>query len=182
MVADEIQTGLMRTGALFNVMKHKVKPDLLIMGKALGGGVLPISAVAGINKVMNVFKPGDHGSTFGGNPLACHVALAALEQLDDKKLEKHVNKLGKAALNYLKTELKDNPIILDIRGEGLFIGVEFNKTVKGKDIVLELLKQGIITKDTHEQTIRIAPPLTIKEKNLQKALERFVQVIKQISR
>lgn len=181
MVADEIQTGLMRTGALFNVMKHKVKPDLLIMGKALGGGVLPISAVAGIHEVMNVFKPGDHGSTFGGNPLACHVALAALEQLDDVKLEKDVNKLGKTSLDYLKTALKNNPLVVDIRGEGLFIGVEFDKNIKGKDIVLELLKQGIITKDTHEQTIRIAPPLTIKKKNLEKALEKFVQVIKELT-
>lgn len=178
MIADEIQTGLMRTGELFAYMHEDIKPDLVIMGKALGGGVLPVSAVSGKEEVLGLFKPGDHGSTFGGNPLACHVALKALELLSDIKLQKRVQKLGNKVNKYLHKELKGNPVVKDIRGQGLFIGIEFHKPIKAKDIALKMLESKIIAKDTHEQTIRIAPPLIIKEKVLMDSLKVMVDIIK----
>lgn len=178
MIADEIQTGLMRTGQLFAYMHEHIKPDLVIMGKALGGGVLPVSAVSGKEEVLGLFKPGDHGSTFGGNPLACHVALKALELLSDIKLQTKVQKLGNKVTKYLHKELKDSPIVKDIRGQGLFIGIEFHKPIKAKDIALKMLEKKIIAKDTHEQTIRIAPPLIIKEKVLMDSLKVMVEIIK----
>lgn len=177
MIIDEIQTGLMRTGKLFNYMYEEITPDLVIMGKALGGGVLPISAVSGSSEVLGVFSPGDHGSTFGGNPLACSVALSAMEQLTTPELEKRVVKLGNASMTYLNKYLKDNKLVKDIRGQGLFIGIEFKPSIKAKDVVSQLIQKGIISKDTHEQTIRIAPPLTIRKKNLFKALKIIVEEI-----
>lgn len=177
MIIDEIQTGLMRTGKLFNYMYEEITPDLVIMGKALGGGVLPISAVSGSSEVLGVFSPGDHGSTFGGNPLACSVALSAMEQLTTPELEKRVVKLGNASMTYLNKYLKDNKLVKDIRGKGLFIGIEFKPSIKAKDVVSQLIQKGVISKDTHEQTIRIAPPLTIRKKNLFKALKIIVEEI-----
>ena len=179
LIADEVQTGLMRTGKLFCYMHDNIQPDLLIMGKALGGGVLPISAVSGKEEVLGLFKPGDHGSTFGGNPLACHIALKSLELLSSKKLEKKVNNLGNKAIKFLKNELKNVSVVEEIRGKGLFIGIEFKKSLKAKDVVMKLLENQIITKDTHEQTIRIAPPLIIKEKVLMDSLKNMVEIIKQ---
>ncbi len=179
LIADEVQTGLMRTGKLFCYMHDNIQPDLLIMGKALGGGVLPISAVSGKEEVLGLFKPGDHGSTFGGNPLACHIALKSLELLSSKKLEKKVNNLGNKAIKFLKNELKNVSVVEEIRGKGLFIGIEFKKSLKAKDVVMKLLENQIITKDTHEQTIRIAPPLIIKEKVLMDSLKNMIEIIKQ---
>lgn len=178
LIADEIQTGLMRTGKLFCYMHDNIKPDLVIMGKALGGGVLPVSAVSGKEEVLGLFKPGDHGSTFGGNPLACHVALKSLELLTDVNLENRVQKLGIKVLKYLTKELGDSSVVEDIRGKGLFVGIEFKKPLKAKDIVMKLLEKNIIAKDTHEQTIRIAPPLVIKEKVLMESLKTMVEIIK----
>ena len=178
LIADEVQTGLMRTGKLFCYMHDNIQPDLLIMGKALGGGVLPISAVSGKEEVLGLFKPGDHGSTFGGNPLACQVALKSLELLSSKQLEKKVNNLGNKAIKFLKNELKNVSVVEEIRGQGLFIGIEFKKSLKAKDVVMKLLEHQIITKDTHEQTIRIAPPLIIKEKVLMDSLKTIVEIIK----
>ena len=178
LIADEVQTGLMRTGKLFCYMHDNIQPDLLIMGKALGGGVLPISAVSGKEEVLGLFKPGDHGSTFGGNPLACHVVLKSLELLSNKQLEKKVNNLGNKAIKFLKNELKNVSVVEEVRGQGLFIGIEFKKSLKAKDVVMKLLEHQIITKDTHEQTIRIAPPLIIKEKVLMDSLKTMVEIIK----
>lgn len=178
MITDEIQTGLMRTGKLFCYMHDDITPDLVIMGKALGGGVLPVSAVSGIEEVLGLFKPGDHGSTFGGNPLAAQVACKSLELLSDPKLEQRVQKLGDKAIEYLKKELKNCSVVKDIRGKGLFIGIEFYKPLKAKEIVIKLLEEKIIAKDTHEQTIRIAPPLIIKEKVLMDCLKIMVDIIK----
>lgn len=178
MIVDEIQTGLMRTGQLFSYMHEDIRPDLLIMGKALGGGVLPISAVSGMEEVLGLFKPGDHGSTFGGNPLASHIALQSLELLSDTKLQQRVQTLGDKVIKYLNKELKDSSIVKDIRGQGLFIGIEFHAPIKAKDIVMRLLAKKIIAKDTHEQTIRIAPPLIIKEKILMDSLKIMVEIIK----
>lgn len=178
MIVDEIQTGLMRTGKLFCYMHEKIIPDMVIMGKALGGGVLPVSAVSGIEEVLGLLKPGDHGSTFGGNPLAAQVALKALELLSDKKLEEKVQKLGIKAMKYLQKELKNNSVVKEIRGKGLFIGIEFNKPLKAKEIIVKLLEKNIIAKDTHEQTIRITPPLVIKEKVFMDCLKIMVDIIK----
>ena len=150
---------------------------MIIVGKALGGGIYPVSAVMGTKACMDVIKPGDHGSTFGGNALASAIALKSLELLSQEKLLSHVDNLGKKSLRYLKNNLQSSSLIKDIRGQGLFIGIEFND-IKAKPIVLELLHRGVLTKDTHETVVRIAPPLIIGEKAMLKALKIIVECIK----
>lgn len=172
-VADEIQTGFGRTGKLFACDWENVKPDVYIMGKALGGGVLAISAVAADEEILGVFEPGSHGSTFGGNPLACAVAVAALDVTIEENLSERSLELGKYFLNKLK-EIQ-NPIIKDVRGKGLFIGVEL--TTKARPYCESLKECGILCKETHENTIRFAPPLTISKKDLNWAIERIGKVL-----
>ena len=143
------------------------------MGKALGGGVLAISAVAADEEILGVFEPGSHGSTFGGNPLACAVAVAALDVTIEENLSERSLELGKYFLNKLK-EIQ-NPIIKDVRGKGLFIGVEL--TTKARPYCESLKELGILCKETHENTIRFAPPLTISKKDLNWAIERIGKVL-----
>ncbi|MCZ8518455.1 MULTISPECIES: ornithine--oxo-acid transaminase [Paenibacillus] len=172
MVADEIQTGFGRTGKLFACDWEDVQPDVYIMGKALGGGVFPISAVAGDAGILGVFNPGSHGSTFGGNPLGCAVAIAALDVLEEEELVRRSAELGAYFLGKLK-EIA-NPKIKEIRGRGLFIGVELTEAARP---YCERLKElGLLCKETHDTTIRFAPPLTITQENLDWALERIRQV------
>lgn len=178
LIVDEIQTGLARTGKLFCFQYNDIKPDMIIVGKALGGGIYPVSAVIGRIDVMDVLTPGDHGSTFGGNPLASAIGLKSLEMLTDTDLISHVQKLGIKSLKYLKNQLVDCSIVKEIRGKGLFIGIEFVKGIKAKPIVLELIEKGILSKDTHENVIRIAPPLIIEEKQMIQALKIMVNTIK----
>jgi ornithine--oxo-acid transaminase len=172
-VCDEIQSGLGRTGKLFAHQHEGVKPDMLIVGKALSGGFYPVSAVLASKEVLGVFKPGDHGSTFGGNPLACAVARAALTALVEEKMVECSAELGAYFLEKLKTLKSDK--LKEVRGRGLWIGIEL--TVKARPYC-EVLKQlGILCKETHDHVIRIAPPLVITRDEIDWAFERIKQVI-----
>ncbi|MBP3963257.1 ornithine--oxo-acid transaminase [Paenibacillus lignilyticus] len=171
-VADEIQTGFGRTGELFACDWESVVPDMYIMGKALGGGVFPISAVAANEEILGVFSPGSHGSTFGGNPLGCAVAIAALDVLQDEELVKRSNELGAYFLEQLRQI--DNPVIKEVRGRGLFIGLELYG--EARPYCEKLKELGILCKETHETTIRFAPPLTITKEQLDWALARIKQL------
>lgn len=174
LLADEIQTGLGRTGKNFACDWEDVVPDIYILGKALGGGVYPISAVAANKEILGVFNPGSHGSTFGGNPLGAACAIAALDVLIEENLVENSRMLGE----YFKKELEriDSSMIRDIRGRGLFIGVELNQVAR--PICEALAKEGILCKDTKENTIRFAPPLVITKEDLDYAIERIKKVIK----
>ncbi|MDX8365458.1 ornithine--oxo-acid transaminase [Cytobacillus sp. IB215665] len=172
-IADEIQAGLARTGKMFATEWENVEPDMWILGKALGGGVFPISCVVANKDILNVFNPGSHGSTFGGNPLACAVSLASLEVLEEENLAERSLELG----NYFTDKLKEinNPMIKEIRGRGLFIGVELHEPARK---YCETLKaEGLLCKETHENVIRFAPPLVIKQDELDWAIERIQKVL-----
>ncbi|MGS0645485.1 ornithine--oxo-acid transaminase [Staphylococcus hominis] len=173
-IADEIQAGLGRSGKLFACDWDNVKPDVYILGKALGGGVLPISVVLADNEVLDVFTPGSHGSTFGGNPLACAVSIAALDVIIDENLPEHSNELGE----YFKSELQkiNHPAIKEVRGRGLFIGMELHESARP---FCEALKEkGLLCKETHDTVIRFAPPLVITKEELDEALNRIRSVFK----
>ncbi|HEK9099707.1 ornithine aminotransferase [Bacillus pfraonensis] len=172
-VADEIQTGLGRTGKLFACDWDNVIPDMYILGKALGGGVFPISCVAANRDILGVFEPGSHGSTFGGNPLACAVSIAALDVLLDEKLTERSLQLGEKLVGQLK-EI-DNPMITEIRGRGLFIGIELNEPAR--PYCEKLKESGLLCKETHENVIRIAPPLVISEEDLEWAFQKIKAVL-----
>lgn len=173
-IADEIQVGLARTGKMFACDWESVEPDMYILGKALGGGVFPISCVAANRDILGVFNPGSHGSTFGGNPLACAVSIAAIQVLQEEKLADRSLKLGE----YFKQALQaiDNPVIKEVRGRGLFIGMELTKPARS---YCEQLKElGILCKETHETVIRFAPPLIISEDDLGWAIMQIMKVFK----
>ncbi len=174
-IADEIQTGLGRTGRMFACERENVKPDMYILGKALGGGVYPVSCIACNSEIMDVFTPGDHGSTFGGNPLAAVVGIASLDVITNHNLPKMAEEIG----NYFLEELKKikSDYIKEVRGRGLLIGVEVKKE-KGtaRPICESLAKEGVLAKETHEQVVRFAPPLTIEKKEIDWALERIKKV------
>lgn len=172
-VADEVQTGFARTGKMFACDWENIVPDIYVMGKALGGGVMPVSAIAANKNIMDVFTPGSHGSTFGGNPLACAVSLAALDVIEEEKLVEQSLTMGA----YFEKALKniDNSSITAVRARGLFIGVEFDKPVRA--YCEELKEQGVLCKETQENTIRFAPPLTITEEEIDWAIEKIVNVL-----
>lgn len=176
LMADEIQTGLGRTGRLFCCDWEKVRPDVLIVGKALGGGVYPISATIADAELMDVFTPGDHGSTFGGNPLAAAIGRAALSVILDEKLPERSDQLGTWFMDKLRAI--DSPHIEEIRGKGLMIGVVIKESSgKARPFCEALQKKGILAKETHHQVIRFAPPLTITQTELAYALEQIQQVL-----
>jgi ornithine--oxo-acid transaminase len=177
LIVDEIQTGLCRTGAMFCHQHSGITPDLMTLGKALGGGVYPVSAVVGRADVLGVLKPGDHGSTFGGNAIAAAVSLKAIELLSDPKIAARSKKLGDWAIDYLRECTHGLSIVTDIRGKGLFIGVEIDKRIPARVVVDMLKGVGVLTKDTHGTTIRLAPPLTIKRKDLHTALAALVSIL-----
>ncbi|ABF40823.1 aminotransferase [Candidatus Koribacter versatilis Ellin345] len=172
-VCDEIQSGLGRTGKLFAYEHEGVKPDMIIVGKALSGGFYPVSAVLASKEVLGVFKPGDHGSTFGGNPLACAVARAALTALVDEKMVERSAELGAYFLAKLKTLKSDK--LKEVRGRGLWIGIEL--TVQARPYCEALKELGILCKETHDHVIRIAPPLVITKEEIDWAFERIKQAI-----
>ncbi|MFC0189182.1 ornithine--oxo-acid transaminase [Fictibacillus aquaticus] len=172
-VADEIQSGLGRSGKMFACDWEEVIPDMYILGKALGGGVMPISCVAANRDVLGVFNPGSHGSTFGGNPLACAVSVASVDVLVEEKLADRSLQLGEYFLNELKSI--NNPIITEVRGRGLFIGVELNQPAR--PYCEKLKEEGLLCKETHENVIRFAPPLIISEEDLNWAIERIKKVL-----
>ncbi|WLR47578.1 ornithine--oxo-acid transaminase [Halobacillus litoralis] len=172
-IADEIQAGLGRSGKMFACDWENVSPDMLILGKALGGGVFPISCVVANREVLGVFNPGSHGSTFGGNPLGCAVSVASLEVIEEEKLAERSLELG----NYMMQELKsiNNPKIKEVRGKGLFIGVEM--TEPARKYCEELKEKGLLCKETHENVIRFAPPLVIKQDDLDWAISQIKAVL-----
>ena len=179
LILDEIQSGLGRTGKLFAYEHDEIKPDGLILGKALGGAILPISAFLSSKEVMKHFNAGSHGSTFGGNPLATKVASRALQLLYEDNLIKNSAVLG----DYFKSKLKsiNNKIIKDVRGKGLWIGMELNENeVNAKDLCLMLLNEGLLCKETHKTVIRFAPPLMIAKKDLDWAIDKITKVIRSI--
>lgn len=172
-IADEIQAGLARSGKMFACDWEDVSPDILILGKALGGGVFPISCVVADKDVLGVFNPGSHGSTFGGNPLACAVSVASLEVIEEEKLAERSLELG----DYMKAELQsiNNPKIKEVRGRGLFIGVEM--TEPARKYCEELKAKGLLCKETHENVIRFAPPLVIEKEDLDWAIAQIKEVL-----
>ncbi len=172
---DEIQTGLGRTGRMFAHEHVGVRPDLIILGKALSGGAYPVSCVAGVNEVMDLFTPGTHGSTYGGNPLAAAVTLAALDVLVDERLPERAARLGARALERLRAEVK-SPNLRELRGRGLMLAVEYSGPV-AKDVCKALLQEGLLAKDTHKTTIRFAPPLVITDEQLDEALDIVIPVL-----
>jgi ornithine--oxo-acid transaminase len=172
-IADEIQAGLARSGKMFACEWEDVDPDMFILGKALGGGVFPISCVVANKDVLGVFNPGSHGSTFGGNPMACAVSVASMNVLVEEKLAERSLKLGEYFMNKLK-EI-NNPVIKEVRGRGLFIGVELNESAR--KYCEELKEQGLLCKETHDTVIRFAPPLVISEEELDWAIERINKVL-----
>ncbi|MEE8411540.1 MAG: ornithine--oxo-acid transaminase [Acidobacteriota bacterium] len=175
LIADEIQSGLGRTGKLFAFEHEGIRPDAVIIGKALAGGFYPVSAMLADDELMGVFDPGDHGSTFGGNPLGCAVARAALKVLRDEGLIENSAKLGAYFLNKLR-QLR-SPLIKEVRGVGLWIGLELTAEAGGARRFCEALQhKGLLCKETHETTIRFAPPLNIEREDLDWAFDRVVEV------
>ena len=176
-IADEIQTGLCRTGKWFASQHEGVRPDITVIGKALSGGMYPVSAVSADDAVLGLFQPGEHGSTFGGSPLAAAVAVAALEVLDEEHLADRATELGE----YFMAKLREinAPIVKEVRGRGLLIGVELYPEAGGARRYCEMLQEaGILAKETHDHVIRFAPPLIIEKETLDWALEIIADVLK----
>lgn len=172
-IADEIQTGFGRTGRKFCCDWENIKPDMMCLGKALGGGVMPISAVVSSREILGVFNPGDHGSTFGGNPLACAVAREALRVLVEEKLIERADRIGNYFIEKLKT-IK-GPHIKQVRGRGLLVGVELD--TKARPYCEDLMNMGILAKETHDHVIRFAPPLVVTEKEIDWAFRRIKKAL-----
>ncbi len=176
LIADEIQTGLGRTGKLLACEHENVKPDGLILGKALGGGILPVSMFLARRDVMEVFTPGDHGSTFGGNPFGAAVGLEALQILVDENLSERSRTMG----DYLLAELRkiSSPLISDVRGRGLFVGVEIEPALgRARDVCKALMERGLLSKETHQTVVRLAPPLCISKQDIDWAVQQIRDVI-----
>jgi ornithine--oxo-acid transaminase len=181
LLVDEIQTGLGRTGKMLASEHENVKPDGLMLGKALGGGILPVSAFLARREVMQVFTPGDHGSTFGGNPLAAAGGLEALNILVEERLAERSAEMG----DYLLAELAaiKSPLIKDLRGRGLFIGIEIDaELAEAREICEALMQQGVLSKETHATVVRLAPPLIISKAEIDWAVTRIRAVLQEIGR
>lgn len=179
LIADEIQTGLGRTGKFLACEHDNVKPDCLVLGKALGGGILPVSMFLAREEIMNVFQPGDHGSTFGGNPLASAVGYEALNVVTEKRLPEHAEMMGE----HFKEALRgiDHPWIKDVRGRGLLIGMEIDPDKGSARQVCEaLMAKGILSKETHETVVRFAPPLIITRNELDQAINVIRNTMKEL--
>ena len=179
-IADEVQTGIARTGELLAVKHENVKPDILILGKALSGGVYPVSAVFSNNKIMDVIKPGQHGSTFGGNPLACAVAIAALEVVKDEELAKNSEELGQLFRSELGKFIETNDLVKLVRGKGLLNAIVINDSEDSStawDICIKLRDNGLLAKPTHGNIIRFAPPLVMNKEQLLDCVEIIKKTI-----
>ncbi|MBI4158340.1 MAG: ornithine--oxo-acid transaminase [Candidatus Yanofskybacteria bacterium] len=174
-VADEIQTGLGRTGKKFCFWHQCLSPDLLIIGKALGGGLLPVSAVVGKKEVMEVIKPGDHGSTFGGNPLACAVAVEALKVLEEEHLAENALELGEYFMCRLSRMNNHHQLIEDVRGRGLLIGLELR--IGGRVFCEKMMELGILCKETRDNVVRLAPPLIVTKDEIDEVLSKIKYVL-----
>ena len=177
-ILDEIQTGMARTGANFCFQHEIDKPDGLMLGKALGGGIYPVSAFLARADVMDVFNPGSHGSTFGGNPIAASIALEALQQMEDEEFAERSKALG----NYLKDKLSaiQSPLIKEVRGMGLLIGLEIDPVyAKARAVCEKLMERGLLCKETHEVVVRFAPPLIISKEEIDWAVEQVEAALKE---
>ena len=176
-IADDIQTGLCRTGKWFASQYEDVRPDVTVIGKALSGGMYPVSAVLSDKNVLGLFLPGEHGSTFGGSPMAAAIGIAALEVLEEEHLAERASELG----NYFMGELRkiDAPVVKEVRGRGMLIGVELYPEAGGARRYCEMLQaEGILAKETHDNVIRFAPPLVIDKADLEWALIKIADVLK----
>ena len=173
LVTDEIQSGLGRTGKLFAYMHEGIVPDVVIIGKALSGGFYPVSAVLSSREILGVFRPGDHGSTFGGNPLACAVARAALKVIVDEDLASRSAELGAHALARLQR--LESPVVAAVRGKGLWIAIDLN--VPARPLCEALKERGVLCKETHETVIRLAPPLVIEKADLDWGIDQIEAVV-----
>src|SRR5215472_3126702 len=178
LILDEVQSGLGRTGAWFAFEHEGIRPDGLILGKALGGGVLPVSAFVARREVMDVFTPGSHGSTFGGNPLAAAVALEALHVIRDEELVEKSRVLGAHMLERLRAI--DSPVLKAVRGRGLWAGAEIDPAIaSAREACERLLEKGVLSKETHHTVVRLAPPLVITRADLDWALDCFEEVLRE---
>jgi ornithine--oxo-acid transaminase len=181
LIADEVQTGLCRTGKFLACEHEDVKPDGLILGKALGGGIFPVSMFLAREEVMGVFNPGDHGSTFGGNPLGAAIGLEALNILVEDRLADRSAELGEYLINALR-EI-DSPLIKDVRGRGLFIGLEIDPALGSARTACEaLMERGLLSKETHETVVRLAPPLVIDKADIDWAVDTLRDVLSDMDR
>jgi ornithine--oxo-acid transaminase len=168
-IADEVQTGFARTGKMFASEYEGVVPDIYVLGKALGGGIIAVSAIAADSDILGVYEPGSHGSTFGGNPLGCAVSIKAMEILERDNYPKQAEEKGNYFMDKLNNIINDD--IVEIRGRGLLVGVEFK--VNAAPYVKKLIANGVLAKETHERTIRFAPPITITYEQIDDAFERI---------
>ena len=179
-IADEIQTGLGRTGKLFACEYENVRPDMVVVGKSLGGGCYPVSAVLADREILGVFKPGEHGSTFGGNPLGCAVARESLRVIREENLVANAAERGRSFMEKLRKVRSRH--IKEVRGRGLLIGIELQPAAGGaRRFCEELMKEGLLCKETHDHVLRLAPPLIIREKDLNWALKRIKTVFKRLA-
>ena len=184
-IADEVQTGVSRTGKLFCCQHENIKPDILILGKALSGGVFPVSAALADDEIMMTIKPGEHGSTFGGNPIACEVAMAALKVAVDEKLDENAEKLGKIFRAELTEFCKTNNLVNSVRGKGLLNAILINDSEESStawDICMKLRDNGLLAKPTHGNIIRFAPPLVITEEQLMDCIAIIKNTISEFKR
>jgi ornithine--oxo-acid transaminase len=176
LINDEVQTGFGRTGKMFACQHENVMADMMVLGKALGGGLFPVSAVVGTEEVMGVFNPGDHGSTFGGNPLACAIGRAAMAVIKDEKLDERSAEMGTLLMDELRKI--DSPVVKEIRGKGLLCGIEIKKEAGlARGYVEKLMERGLLSKETHDQVIRLAPPLVITREILVEACKTIKEVL-----
>jgi ornithine--oxo-acid transaminase len=181
-IADEVQTGIARTGRMLATDFEDARPDILILGKAISGGVYPVSAVLADNDIMLCIKPGEHGSTYGGNPLACMVAKSALEVVIDENLAQNSEDLGKLFREELRSRLNDCSLISLVRGKGLLNAIVINDSQDGTtawDMCISLKNKGLLAKPTHGNIIRFAPPLVITKKQMLEALDIIEGVIRE---
>ena len=180
-IADEVQTGIGRTGKMLCCEHHGFKPDILILGKALSGGVFPVSAILASNEVMLTIKPGEHGSTFGGNPIACEVAMAALNVIRDEKLAENAAKMGVIFREKLQSYINESKIVEEIRGKGLLNAIIINDEENSDiawNICLKMAQNGLLAKPTHGNIIRFAPPLIINEEQLNNCIDIIISSLK----
>ena len=180
LIADEVQSGMGRCGRFFGVQAHRINPDIITSAKALGGGILPVSMFLARREVMNVFTPGDHGSTFGGNPLGAAVGLEALNILVDENLAANSAAMGDYLLGQLRAI--DCPLIKEVRGKGLFVGVEVNPAcASARDVCKALMKRGLLSKETHSTVVRLAPPLIISKAEIDWAVTQIREVLDEMN-
>lgn len=179
LILDEVQSGLGRTGKMFAFQHENIQPDGLILGKALGGGLLPISLFLSRKEILSLMTPGSHGSTFGGNPLACAVAYESLCLIEEEHLVQRSADLGAYMMNHLQ-KIK-SPLIKEVRGSGLWVGVEFHKhLISAREVCEIMCLKGVLSKDTHDTVVRFAPPLTITRKDIDFGLKAFESTLQEI--